>query len=287
MSIFVTGVGGQLGHDVIAELYSRGLDYIAPSHDELDLCDKGAVLEFFNSNDIDAVMHCAAYTAVDKAESEPDLCNRINADATAFLAECCAERDIPLMYISTDYVFPGSGSLPYDVDDPKGPLQVYGKSKLLGESAVLAACSKYFIVRVSWVFGSNGGNFVKTILRLASERDSISVVADQVGSPTYTRDLAVLLCSMIVTKSYGIYHATNEGFCSFYDFACEIVRLSGSTLDVVSITSDQYAAAAARPLNSRLSKSSLDVAGFNRLPTWQDALSRYLKEINQNAMDRT
>ncbi len=287
MSIYVTGVGGQLGHDVIAELYSRGLDYIAPSHDELDLCDKGAVLEFFNSNDIDAVMHCAAYTAVDKAESEPDLCNRINADATAFLAECCAERDIPLMYISTDYVFPGSGSLPYDVDDPKGPLQVYGKSKLLGESAVLAACSKYFIVRVSWVFGSNGGNFVKTILRLASERDSISVVADQVGSPTYTRDLAVLLCSMIVTKSYGIYHATNEGFCSFYDFACEIVRLSGSTLDVVSITSDQYAAAAARPLNSRLSKSSLDVAGFNRLPTWQDALSRYLKEINQNAMDRT
>lgn len=287
MSIFVTGVGGQLGHDVIAELYSRGLDYTAPSHDELDLCDKGAVLEFFNSNDIDAVMHCAAYTAVDKAESEPDLCNRINADATAFLAECCAERDIPLMYISTDYVFPGSGSLPYDVDDPKGPLQVYGKSKLLGESAVLAACSKYFIVRVSWVFGSNGGNFVKTILRLASERDSISVVADQVGSPTYTRDLAVLLCSMIVTKSYGIYHATNEGFCSFYDFACEIVRLSGSTLDVVSITSDQYAAAAARPLNSRLSKSSLDVAGFNRLPTWQDALSRYLKEINQNAMDRT
>lgn len=287
MSIFVTGVGGQLGHDVIAELYSRGLDYIAPSHDELDLCDKGAVLEFFNSNDIDAVMHCAAYTAVDKAESEPDLCNRINADATAFLAECCAERDIPLMYISTDYVFPGSGSLPYDVDDPKGPLQVYGKSKLLGESAVLAACSKYFIVRVSWVFGSNGGNFVKTILRLASERDSISVVADQVGSPTYTRDLAVLLCSMIVTKSYGIYHATNEGFCSFYDFACEIVRLSGSTLDVVSITSDQYAAAAARPLNSRLSKSSLDVAGFNRLPTWQDALSRYLKEINHNAVDRT
>ena len=287
MSIFVTGVGGQLGHDVIAELYSRGLDYIAPSHDELDLCDKGAVLEFFNSNDIDAVMHCAAYTAVDKAESEPDLCNRINADATAFLAECCAERDIPLMYISTDYVFPGSGSLPYDVDDPKGPLQVYGKSKLLGESAVLAACSKYFIVRVSWVFGSNGGNFVKTILRLASERDSISVVADQVGSPTYTRDLAVLLCSMIVTKSYGIYHATNEGFCSFYDFACEIVRLSGSTLDVVSITSDQYAAAAARPLNSRLSKSSLDIAGFDRLPTWQDALSRYLKEINHNAVDRT
>lgn len=287
MSIFVTGVGGQLGHDVIAELYSRGLDYIAPSHDELDLCDKGAVLEFFNSNDIDAVMHCAAYTAVDKAESEPDLCNRINADATAFLAECCAERDIPLMYISTDYVFPGSGSLPYDVDDPKGPLQVYGKSKLLGESAVLAACSKYFIVRVSWVFGSNGGNFVKTILRLASERDSISVVADQVGSPTYTRDLAVLLCSMIMTKSYGIYHATNEGFCSFYDFACEIVRLSGSTLDVVSITSDQYAAAAARPLNSRLSKSSLDIAGFDRLPTWQDALSRYLKEINHNAVDRT
>ncbi|MDO5448443.1 MAG: dTDP-4-dehydrorhamnose reductase [Clostridia bacterium] len=287
MSIFVTGVGGQLGHDVIEELYSRGLDYIAPSHDELDLCDRGAVLEFFNSNDIDAVMHCAAYTAVDKAESEPDLCMSINADATAFIAECCASRDIPLMYISTDYVFPGTGDMPYSVDDPKGPLQVYGKSKLAGESAVLAACSKCFIVRVSWVFGSNGGNFVKTILRLASERDCISVVADQVGSPTYTRDLAVLLCDMITTASYGIYHATNEGFCSFYDFACEIVRLSGSTLDVVSITSDQYAAAATRPLNSRLSKSSLDVAGFNRLPTWQDALSRYLKEINQNAMDRT
>lgn len=287
MSIFVTGVGGQLGHDVIAELYSRGIDYIAPTHDELDLCDKDAVLEFFQSNSIDAVMHCAAYTAVDKAESEPDLCNRINADATAFLAECCAARDIPLMYISTDYVFPGTGDMPYDVDSAKGPLQVYGKSKLLGEEAILGLCSKYFIVRVSWVFGSNGSNFVKTILRLASERDSISVVADQVGSPTYTRDLAVLLCSMIVTKSYGIYHATNEGFCSFYDFACEIVRLSGETLDIVSITSDQYAAAATRPLNSRLSKSSLDIAGFDRLPTWQDALSRYLKEINHNAVDRT
>ncbi len=287
MSIFVTGVGGQLGHDVIAELYSRGIDYIAPTHSELDLCDRGAVLEFFQSNEISAVMHCAAYTAVDKAESEPDLCNSINADATAFIAECCATRDIPLMYISTDYVFPGDGDMPYEVDDEKGPLQVYGKSKLLGEEAITRLCSKYFIVRVSWVFGSNGGNFVKTILRLASERDSISVVADQVGSPTYTRDLAVLLCDMIVTTSYGVYHATNEGFCSFYDFACEIVRLSGNTLDIMSITSDQYAAAAARPLNSRLSKLSLDDAGFSRLPTWQDALSRYLKEINQNAMDRT
>ena len=287
MSIFVTGVGGQLGHDVIAELYSRGIDYIAPTHSELDLCDRGAVLEFFQSNDIHAVMHCAAYTAVDKAESESDLCYAINADATAFIAECCAARDIPLMYISTDYVFPGDGDLPYDVDSEKGPLQVYGKSKLLGEEAVSRLCSKFFIVRISWVFGSNGSNFVKTILRLASERDSISVVADQVGSPTYTRDLAVLLCDMIVTSSYGIYHATNEGFCSFYDFACEIVRLSGNTLDIMSITSDQYAAAAARPLNSRLSKLSLDDAGFSRLPTWQDALSRYLKEINQNAMDRT
>ena len=287
MSIFVTGVGGQLGHDVIAELYSRGIDYIAPTHSELDLCDRGAVLEFFQSNEIHAVMHCAAYTAVDKAESEPDLCYAINADATAFLAECCAERDIPLMYISTDYVFPGDGDLPYDVDSEKGPLGVYGKSKLLGEEVVLRLCSKFFIVRISWVFGSNGSNFVKTILRLADTKDSIKVVDDQIGSPTYTRDLSVLLCDMIVTDKYGIYHATNEGFCSFNEFAKEIVRLSGKELEIGAISTADYGAVAARPLNSRLSKASLLEAGFNTLPTWQDALSRYLKEINQNAMDRT
>lgn len=279
MRILVTGVTGQLGHDVAEKLTSLGHEVLAPTHVELELTDQVKIIEYFEYNEVEAVIHCAAYTAVDKAEAEKDLCERINVAATRALARQCAYLEIPLMYISTDYVFPGTGDTPYEVTDRKGPLQQYGMSKLAGEEMVKSLCKKYFIVRISWVFGINGKNFVKTILRLADTKDKISVVNDQIGSPTYTKDLADLLSSMITTDKYGIYHATNEGFCSFYEFAKEIVKQAGKTLEISPITSAAYNAPATRPLNSRLSKASLDAAGFSHLPQWQDALSRYLIEL--------
>ena len=279
MRVLVTGVTGQLGYDVAKELKMRGHEVVAPTHEELDLTDQVGIIQFFKDNKLDAVIHCAAYTAVDKAQEEKAKCSNINVSATRGIAKQCAEYEIPLMYISTDYVFPGNGTEPYEINDRKGPLQEYGLSKLAGEEMVRTLCNRYFIVRISWVFGINGRNFVRTILRLADKKDKISVVDDQVGSPTYTKDLAPLLCKMIETGRYGIYHATNEGYCSFYEFACEIIKQSGKELEINPTTTDRYNAAAARPLNSRLSKKSLDDAGFERLPPWQDALSRYLTEL--------
>ena len=279
MKILVTGVTGQLGHDVVERLTSLGHDVLAPTRAELDITDQVKIIEYFEYNTVEAVIHCAAYTAVDKAQEETALCQNINVAATRALAKQCARLEIPLMYISTDYVFPGEGDTPYEVLDRKGPLQEYGMSKLAGEEMVKSLCKKYFIVRISWVFGINGKNFVKTVLKLADTKDKISVVDDQIGSPTYTKDLAILLCNMITTDKYGIYHATNEGFCSFYEFANEIVRQAGKTLEITPITTAVYNSPAKRPLNSRLSKKSLDEAGFEYLPAWQDALSRFLIEL--------
>ena len=279
MKILVTGASGQLGFDVVKELKKRGIQYIAPTHEEFDLTNQVQVLEFFEYNQVDAVIHCAAYTAVDKAQEESTLCHSVNASATRFIAKQCGRLDIPLLYISTDYVFPGVGSTPYETTDRKGPVQEYGLSKLAGEEMVKSLCKKYYIVRVSWVFGKHGKNFVRTVLHLADTKEIINVVDDQIGSPTYTKDLAPLLCDMIESGKYGIYHATNEGFCSFYEFACEIVKQAGKTVEIRPTTTALYNAPAKRPLNSRLSKASLDEAGFSRLPDWQDALSRYLKEL--------
>jgi dTDP-4-dehydrorhamnose reductase len=266
-----------LGTDVAKRLASLGTDFLGIDKDELDITDEAAVSKFISEYNPDAVIHCAAYTAVDLAEDEADVCMRVNADGTENIAKACRQIDAGMLYVSTDYVFDGEGKKPFETDSPKGALSSYGKSKLAGEEAVLRHLEKFCIVRISWVFGEHGNNFVKTMLRLAESRDEFNVVGDQVGSPTYTVDLAVLLCEMAQSGKYGIYHATNEGFCSWAEFAEEIMRVGGKSCKVNAITTEEYPTKAVRPKNSRLSKDSLDVGGFARLPEWRDALERYLK----------
>ena len=273
--ILVTGAKGQLGTDVVLELKQREIECLGIDLADLDITDRNAVHQYIASTKPTSIIHCAAYTAVDKAEDEPELCMRINAVGTENIARACYEVDAEMIYISTDYVFSGDGDAPYEIDAPKAPLQVYGKSKLAGEEAVLRYLDKYYIVRTSWVFGQHGSNFVKTMLKLAETRDEINVVNDQIGSPTYTPDLAVLLCDMALSGKYGVYHATNEGLCSWAEFAAEIMRVSGSSCKINPIPTEQYPTKAVRPKNSRMSKASLDEAGFRRLPGWQDALGRY------------
>lgn len=279
MRALVTGVSGQLGHDVAEELRRRGAACIAAARSDFDLTDGAAVEAYIAARRPDAVIHCAAYTAVDRAEDEPALCRAVNASGTEYIARACAATGAKLVYISTDYVFPGDGDRPYETDDPVGPLSVYGRTKLAGEQAVQALLARHFIVRISWVFGRNGANFVSTMLRLAKERALLRVVDDQVGSPTYTADLAPLLCDMAESEAYGVYHATNEGFCSWAQFAAEIFRQANCAVEICPIASEAYPTKAARPRNSRLSKRSLDAAGFHRLPCWQDALTRYLEAL--------
>ncbi len=279
MKIIVTGSKGQLGTDVIAELKKNGIEAVGADLPELDITDSEAVESFVSENKVDAVIHCAAFTNVDIAETDKEICRRVNEDGTLNIARSCAKHDIKMLYISTDYVFSGEGDIPFETDSPTKPCNYYGKSKLAGEKAVIDNCDKYFIVRISWVFGENGKNFVKTMLRLSKEREEITVVNDQTGSPTYTKDLSKLLCDMIVTDKYGTYHATNEGFCSWAEYAAEIMRLSGAETKIIPVTSDEYKSVAKRPSNSRLSKNSLDNSGFARLPHWQDALERFLKNI--------
>ena len=278
MKVLVTGVKGQLGHDVVNELEKRGHTAIGVDIDEMDITDAASVERVIKGAAPEAVIHCAAYTAVDAAEDNEDLCRRVNADGTANIARVCKELDCKLMYISTDYVFNGQGTRPWEPDDERQPLNVYGQTKYEGELAV-EELTKYFIVRIAWVFGVNGKNFIKTMLNLGRTRDTLTVVCDQIGSPTYTYDLARLLVDMIGTDRYGRYHATNEGLCSWHEFAVEIFRQAGMNVNVVPVTSDQYPAKAKRPANSRMDKSKLDAAGFERLPSWQDALGRYLKEL--------
>ena len=301
MKVFVTGVGGQLGHDVMNELYARGYEGvgsdIAPVYSgiadgsavtrmpyvSMDITNAEAVRTVISQVQPDVVVHCAAWTAVDLAEDadKVEKVRAINAGGTQNIADVCKKLDCKMVYLSTDYVFDGQGEQPWlpDCKDYK-PLNVYGQTKLEGELAVANALEKYFIVRIAWVFGLNGNNFIKTMVNLGKTHESVRVVCDQIGTPTYTLDLARLLVDMIETEKYGYYHATNEGgFISWYDFACEIFRQAGMATKVIPVTTEEYGLSkAARPFNSRLDKSKLTEAGFALLPTWQDAVSRYLKE---------
>lgn len=276
MKIVVTGANGQLGYDTVRVLSEAGHKVIPADLPDIDITDKDRIQNLIVKENPDAVIHLAAYVAVDKAEEERDLCYDINVKGTSYIAEICGKLSIPVLYTSTDYVYNGRGTDPYEIDSPVGPENQYGFTKLMGEQEIRKYCSKFFIVRISWVFGINGKNFVNTIIELSSLRDSLDVVCDQVGSPTYTADLAVLLKNMIESDKYGIYHATNEGFCSWSDFAEEIISLTGADTFINPVLSSEYKTAAVRPHNSRLSKESLDRAGFDRLPDWHDALRNYL-----------
>lgn len=285
MKVLVTGVKGQLGHDVMNELALRGIEAFGVDVEEMDITDRTACETVISQEKPDAVIHCAAYTAVDAAEDNLELCRKINAEGTRNIARVCKAMDIKMMYISTDYVFNGGGERPWEPDDHREPLNVYGLTKYEGEIAVEQNVQKYFIVRIAWVFGVNGKNFIKTMLRLGKEKGAVSVVDDQIGSPTYTYDLARLLVDMIQTDKYGRYHATNEGLCSWYEFACEIFRQAGmDEVKVTPVDSDGFPAKAKRPSNSRMSKEKLTENGFERLPSWQNALERYLKALKENGM---
>lgn len=277
MKVLVTGVKGQLGYDVVKELERRGLEAVGVDIEEMDITDKESVSNVIGQAGVDAVIHCAAYTAVDAAEDNEAICRKVNAEGTQNIADVCKQLDIKMLYISTDYVFSGEGERPWEPDDERDPQSVYGQTKYEGELAVQNTLDKYFIVRIAWVFGINGKNFVKTMLKLAETRDSLTVVNDQYGSPTYTYDLAKLLVDMIQTDKYGVYHATNEGICTWYEFACAIFKEAGIPMNVSPVTSAEYAAKAKRPANSRMSKEKLVENGFEKLPTWQDALHRYVE----------
>lgn len=299
MKVLVTGVSGQLGYDVVNELVKRNYEVVGSDilynaninegvkYIKLDITNEEKVRHVITTEVPDAVIHCAAWTAVDLAEDEDkwEMVFAINADGTRYIAEACKEIDCKMIYISTDYVFDGQGTEPWQEDcKDYAPLNVYGKSKLQGEFAVSDVLEKYFIIRVSWGFGSNGDNFVRTIINAGKRFPELRVVNDQIGTPTYTYDLARLLVDMIETEKYGYYHATNEGgYISWYDFACEIFKQTGYDIQVVPVTTEEYGLSKAkRPFNSRLGKNKLILNGFNPLPTWKDALGRYLKTLEKN-----
>lgn len=277
MKVLVTGVKGQLGYDVVNELEKRGHEAVGVDVEEMDITDADKVREVILKENPEAVIHCAAYTAVDAAEENEEVCRKVNTDGTVNIAKVCGENNIKMMYISTDYVFDGEGEQYWQPDESRHPLNVYGQTKYEGELAVEKEVKKYFIVRIAWVFGINGKNFIKTMLNLGKTHDELSVVDDQVGSPTYTFDLARLLVDMIETDKYGKYHATNEGICTWCEFAKEIFRQAGMNVKVNPVTSEEFPTKAKRPHNSRMSKDKLEEQGFARLPAWQDALERYLK----------
>ena len=302
MKVFVTGVNGQLGHDVMNELNKRGHESVGSDLSEgyegindgsavtkmpyvsVDITDREAVHKVIEDIKPDAVVHCAAWTAVDMAEdaNNGERVRAVNVDGTQNIACVCKKVDCKMLYLSTDYVFDGQGTEPWKPDCKEyAPLNVYGQTKLEGELAVSSILDKYFIVRIAWVFGLNGNNFIKTMLNVGKKFDTVRVVNDQIGTPTYTLDLSVLLVDMIESEKYGYYHATNEGgYISWYDFACEIFKQSGYATNVVPVTTKEYGLSkAVRPFNSRLDKSKLVEAGFHLLPSWKDALSRYLKEV--------
>ena len=303
MKFFITGVNGQLGHDVMNELYKRGYEGISSDiaeayagvddgspvttmpYTRLDITDKDAVMKTITEIKPDAVIHCAAWTAVDMAEDvdNVDVVKRVNVDGTQNIANACKKVDCKMLYLSTDYVFDGQGTEPWKPDCKEyKPLNVYGQTKLEGEFAVAHTLDKYFIVRIAWVFGLNGNNFIKTMINLGKTHEEVRVVNDQIGAPTYTFDLARLLVDMCESEKYGYYHATNEGgYISWYDFCVEFYKQYGLTTKVIPVTTDEYGLTKAkRPFNSRLDKSKLVKNGFKPLPTWQDAVSRYLKEAN-------
>ena len=282
MNVLVTGAAGQLGHDVVLELEKRGHTAVGVDIADMDITDAEACARVIPAHAPDAVIHCAAWTAVDLAEDCEEKVRSINAKGTENIAQVCRQLGCKMMYISTDYVFDGQGETPWQPDcKDYAPLSVYGKTKLEGELAVSSLLEKFFIVRIAWVFGVNGKNFIKTMLALGEKYDTLRVVCDQIGTPTYTYDLARLLVDMMETDKYGYYHATNEGgYISWAEFAAEIFRQAGMNTQVTPVTTQEYGLSkAARPFNSRLDKSKLVDNGFTPLPTWQDALARYLKEI--------
>ena len=280
MKILVTGYNGQLGYDVVKELNYRSVECRGVDREDFDITDRDETVGYICDYAPDAVIHCAAYTAVDRAEDDEENCRKVNADGTENISVACEKLRAKMLYVSTDYVYGGDGEAPFETDSPTNPKNVYGVTKLEGEKAVMKYIDKFFIVRTSWVFGINGSNFVKTMLRLGDEKENLNVVCDQVGSPTYTPDLARLICDLIVTEKYGIYHGTNENFCSWAEFAAEIMKLGGKKTVINPVPSSEYPTKAERPHNSRLSKKCLDEAGIKRLPTWQDALKRFLKEMS-------
>ena len=281
MKILVTGVRGQLGHDVLEELEKRHIEAVGVNSDEMDIRDRESVDKVIDSIHPNAVIHCAAWTAVDAAEDETSACDAVNISGTEYIAEACRRNNAVMMYFSTDYVFDGEGDKSWKPEDKTAPIGAYGRSKCLGEEAVRRILpDQHFIIRLQWVYGINGKNFVKTMLRLAETRDTLTVVSDQVGGPSYTRDIARLACDMIVTDRYGTYHAANTGYCSWYEFAKAIFKEAGRDVKVVPVSSDAYPTKAKRPHNSRLDTSKLSKEGFKELPPWQDALHRFMAELN-------
>lgn len=278
MKVLVTGVKGQLGYDVVRELNKRNIEAIGCDLGEFDLTNREQTIDYIVAAKPDAVVHCAAYTAVDKAEDDREVCYKVNVLGTRYVREAAERIGAKLVYFSTDYVFGGEGETPWKPDDKPSPVNYYGETKYLGEKEV-TLYHKSFIFRISWVFGVNGKNFVRTMIRLGKEKTELNVVADQIGSPTYTYDLAKLVVDAISTEKYGVYHATNEGYCSWFEFASRIMEETGLHCVVKPVTSADYPTRAKRPHNSRMDKSSLTENGFSLLPPWQDALKRYLREI--------
>lgn len=282
MKVLVTGVKGQLGYDVVRELQSRGHEAVGVDIEEMDITDETAVSRVMEETAPEAVIHCSAFTAVDRAEEEQELCYKVNVEGTENIAKMCQKLGCKMLYLSTDYIFSGEGQRPWEPEDTPSPLNAYGQSKYQGEVALRQYVDKYFIVRISWVFGINGNNFIKTMLRLGKENGAVKVVDDQIGSPTYTFDLAKLLVDMIETEQYGAYHATNEGICSWYEFAKEIFQEANmKEVTVTPVSSEEFPVKAKRPKNSRMSKEKLVQNGFSLLPSWQDAVKRYIKELKK------
>ena len=282
MKVLVTGYAGQLGYDVIRLLEARGIPCRGVDYTDFDLTDGDAVMRYVLDYAPDTIVHCAAYTNVDKAESEPEKCAAVNGMGTVNIVRAALRAEAKLVFISTDYVFPGTGDRPWETDDAYGPQNVYGMTKVQGEDAVRSLMTRYFILRTSWVFGINGKNFVRTMLRLGGEHKELRVVGDQIGSPTYTADLARVICDMIGTEKYGIYHVRNEGFVSWADFARMIMARGHLDCRIVPVTTEEYGAPAKRPKNSRLSARSLAEAGFAPMPSVEDALERFVRELEQN-----
>ena len=281
MKVLVTGYAGQLGYEVVRLLESRGVPCKGVDQADFNLTDAAAVLDYVQQYAPDVIVHCAAYTNVDKAETEPEICAAVNGMGTLYMVRAALSVGAKLVYISTDYVFPGTGDQPFEIDDAYGPKNVYGVSKVQGEDAVRSLMTRYYILRTSWVFGKNGHNFVRTMLRLGAEKKELRVVDDQIGSPTYARDLARVICDMIPTEKYGIYHVRNEGFISWAEFAKMIMEKSGLSCRIIPVPSSEYVTLAKRPLNSRLSGDRLQAAGFAPMPSVSDALDRYLAELRE------
>lgn len=279
MKVLVTGYGGQLGYDVVRQLEMRGIECRGVDVGDFDLTDGEAVKAYVTDYAPDVIVHCAAYTAVDKAESEPEVCAKVNGVGTMNMVRAALAVGAKLVYISTDYVFSGDGDQPFEVDEPYQPRNVYGLSKVQGEMAVRSLMTRFFILRTSWVFGKNGKNFVRTMLRLGAEKPQLSVVCDQIGSPTYTRDLARVICDLVPTEKYGIYHVRNEGYVSWAEFAQMIMRRAGLPCQILPVPTSEYPTPARRPLNSRMSAKALADAGIQPMPSVASALDRFLREL--------